>query len=77
MASSDWRQHSGGGLAPIDGRPERFEPDAVGVPLRDLEQRLGHLVEHPELAPVGRVLAGQLDTPDGIPGLLSRPLRRT
>jgi SagB-type dehydrogenase family enzyme len=29
--------------------------------------RLGHLVEHPEVAPVGRVLAGQLDAPHGVP----------
>ena len=30
--------------APVDCRPERLEPDAVGVPLGDLEQRLDQRV---------------------------------
>src|ERR1022692_4106494 len=42
---------------------------APGDGLGDLGDRhgLGHLVEDPELAPVGRILAGDLDTADGVP----------
>jgi hypothetical protein len=54
----------------------RILPDVQGMPVRLTDERLAHILEHPEMADRGPTIAETLRQPDHIMGSLADPQAR-